>query len=311
MPAAGSGKIARNRTVSAMARPLRLHIPGAMYHVTLRGNHRQDIFFARADRELMNALFANVLERCDARLHAYCYMTNHIHAVIQVSDIPLGRVIMRLAGTYARTVQARFETTGHLFEKRYHPVLVDADSYLLELLRYLHLNPVTAGLATSPDDYTWSSHHAYMGFRDEPWVTTDFALSLLSKERTRAIRAYKGFIELALRAKNFASPLDQPNPGDRRVLGDDDFARRTLGVHWKPRSRKSLDDLIAEACKHFLVTETLLQSNSRKEVLVEARAWVAQQAITESIAPLTAVARRFNRDESTLRYLLSSRFRKP
>jgi putative transposase len=155
-----------------MARPLRLHIPGAMYHVTLRGNHRQDIFFAPSDRDLMNALFADVLERCDARLHAYCYMTNHIHAVIQVSDIPLGRVMMRLAGTYARTVQARFETTGHLFEKRYHPVLVDADTYLLELLRYLHLNPVTAGLVTSPDDYTWSSHHAYMGFRDEPWVTT-------------------------------------------------------------------------------------------------------------------------------------------
>ncbi|HEU4601450.1 MAG TPA: transposase, partial [Steroidobacteraceae bacterium] len=81
-----------------MPRAPRLHVPGALYHVTLRGNHRQNIFFCPADRQLMSELFAEVTERFGARLHAYCYMTNHIHVLIQVSDAPLGRIILRVAG---------------------------------------------------------------------------------------------------------------------------------------------------------------------------------------------------------------------
>src|SRR6187200_2562137 len=154
-----------------MARPLRIHVPGGMYHVTLRGNHQQDIFFTAADRARMSGLIARVLDRYDARLHAYCYMTNHVHALMQVSDVPLGRLMLRIAGQYARTTQARLLTTGHLFEKRYHPVLVDTDAYLLELIRYIHLNPVRARLVSSPAEYPWTSHHAYVGRRIEPWVT--------------------------------------------------------------------------------------------------------------------------------------------
>jgi REP element-mobilizing transposase RayT len=107
-----------------MPRPLRLHVPGAMYHVTLRGNHRQNIFFTTEDRRILSELIAEVVTRFGARLHAYCFMTNHIHALIQVADAPLGRLMLRIAGRYARTVQAKLHTTGHLFEKRYYPVLV-------------------------------------------------------------------------------------------------------------------------------------------------------------------------------------------
>ena len=124
-----------------------------------------------------------VLGRFGARLHAYCYMTNHIHALIQVGETPLGRLMLRVAGRYARLTQRDLHTTGHLFEKRYYPVLVDADEYLLELLRYIHLNPVRAKMVDSPDQYPWSSHHAYMGTRHESWVSTDFALSLFHADR--------------------------------------------------------------------------------------------------------------------------------
>src|SRR3954447_17104786 len=140
-----------------MPRALRLHVPGAMYHVTLRGNHRQNIFFSPADRQLMSDLFAEVIERFGARVYAYCYMTNHIHALIQVSETPLGRIMLRVAGRYARQTQAKLHTTGHLFEKRYYPVLIDADEYLLELLRYVHLNPVRARMVDAADEYPWSS----------------------------------------------------------------------------------------------------------------------------------------------------------
>jgi putative transposase len=290
-----------------MARPLRLHVPGAIYHVTLRGNHRQDIFFTPADRARLSSLITEVFDRFSARLHAYCYMTNHVHAVIQVSEEPLGRLMMRIAGQYARATQWRLETTGHLFEKRYHPTLVDADAYLQELLRYVHLNPVRAGLAPSPDAYPWTSHHAYAGTREEPWVTTEFALSLFAQELSKARRAYLRFVAEAV-GKTLRSPFEDRNFSDPRILGSDDFARRMLGDGWTPRSKKTLDDLIAEAGARFNLSLPLLSSVCRRADLVEARAWIANEAVTHRIASISEVARKLDRDESSLRRLLDKRY---
>ena len=289
-----------------MGRPPRLHAPGAMYHVTLRGNHCQDIFFVTDDRQRLNELFADVITRFDAQLHAYCYMTNHIHALIQVADVPLSSIMLRIAGGYARQTQARLQTTGHLFEKRYHSVLVDVDQYLLTLLRYIHLNPVKAGLARSPDEYEWSSHHVYTGARIEPWVNTDFALSLFGPDRPRAISAYKRFVAGDPGTDPVSSPMDQCNGKDRRILGSDDFARSLLGEEWKPKSTKSLDSLIQEACENFACTSADLSSTSRRSDHVAARAWVVCQAVTAGVASVAQVARRFNRDESSLRHALKT-----
>lgn len=284
-----------------MPRPLRLHVPGAMYHVTLRGNHRQDIFFRARDRKLLSGLIADVTARFEARIHAYCYMTNHIHLLIQVGEAPLGRLMLRIAGQYARTVQARIHTTGHLFEKRYYAVLVDADEYLQQLLRYVHLNPVRARLAATADDYPWSSHHVYAGRREEPWVTTDFALSLFHPDRERAVHAYRLFIDAQI-GREAVSPLVECNASDRRVLGSDEFAARVLGPNWRPRSRKTLEEIIGEACAQFAVTPEDLRSSSRAMSHVRARAWIAAQATELRIASIAAVARRLQRDESSLRH---------
>jgi REP element-mobilizing transposase RayT len=260
------------------------------------------------DRQLLNELIAEVLERFNARLHAYCFMTNHIHALIQVSEAPLGRLMMRIAGRYARLIQANLRTTGHLFEKRYYPVLVDADEYLLELLRYIHLNPVRAHMVDCPEDYPWSSHHVYLGRRNEPWVTTDFALSMLHKDRAHAIGAYRRFIREQVADTSRESPLSECNPNDSRILGSDEFAGRLLGQNWKPRSYKTLDDLIAEACAKFGVTPEQLCSTNRRNVLVVARAWIGHQAITGRISSMAAVARHLCRDESTLRHGINTYF---
>jgi len=291
-----------------MSRPPRLHVAGATYHVTLRGNHRKDIFFCETDRARMSELFADVLAHCDARLHAYCYMPNHLHALIQVADVPLGRVMLRVAGPYARMTQARLETTGHLFERRYYPVMVDTDTYLLEVLRYIHLNPVRAGMVRSPEAYPWSSHHAYIGRRADLWVTTDFALAAFDADRGRAICAYRRFVADALRAGGTRSPFEDCNPGDPRILGGDDFARRMLGDEWHPRSRKSLEQLIGEAGMRFGVTEEELRSHSRVRRIVAARAWVADEAVSGGIASLSRVASEFRRDESSLRRAHRRRF---
>ena len=290
-----------------MPRPLRLHVPGAMYHVTLRGNHRQDIFHTTNDRKILIDLMSEVIIRFDARLHAYCFMTNHIHAVIQVAQVPLGRLMLRIAGRYARTVQAAMRTTGHLFEKRYHPVIVDADEYLLQLLRYIHLNPVRAGMVASPDDHPWSSHHVYSAKRDEPWVTTSFALSLFHSNYQTAVRAYRSFM-LEGMGQTLRSPLEDCNVNDRRVLGSDDFAARVLGEAWRPRSKMTLEEVIDEACAKFRIDVTALSSPSRAAKLVRARAWVAHKATTLQIASIATVARRLCRDESSLRHGIKAHF---
>lgn len=292
-----------------MPRPLRLHVPGALYHVTLRGNHRQNIFHTPHHRQILADLITEVIARFDARVHAYCFMTNHIHALIQVSEIPLGRLMLQIAGRYARTIQATLHTTGHLFEKRYYPVLVDANEYLLELLRYIHLNPVRAHMVTSPDDYPWSSHHAYLGQRDEVWVTTDFALALFHPDRQLAIAAYRRFVQEGTGQQ--VSPFAECNPSDRRILGSDDFAAKTLGDSWRPRSRKTLEEIIGEACATFNVSADNLASSSRSATLVRTRAWIAHQACTQRITSLAAVARRFNRDESSLRHGVKKYFGGP
>jgi REP element-mobilizing transposase RayT len=285
-----------------MGRPPRLHAPGATYHVTLRGNHRQDIFFVSEDRLRLNALLADATTRFNARLHAYCYMSNHVHLLIQVGDTPLSSIMLRVAGQYARQTQARLQTTGHLFEKRYYAALIDVDQYLLTVLRYIHLNPVQAGLAESPDSYPWSSHHAYTGTRIEPWVTTDFALSLFGSDRPGAISAYQSFLSSEIGLE--ASQIDECITSDARILGSDVFAQGLLGMEWKPKSKKSLDNLIDEACKHFNCEPADLGSASRRAVLVSARAWIVNQAVAGGIASVAEVARKFNRDESSLRHAL-------
>jgi putative transposase len=213
---------------------------------------------------------------------------------------------MRIAGQYARGTQARLQTTGHLFEKRYYPVLVDVDQYFLALLRYIHLNPVRAGLTSSAEAYPWSSHHAYTGKRVEPWVSTDFALSQFSLDRARAVDAYRRFVMQPLTADAQRSPLEECNSNDRRILGSDDFAKRLLGPGWRPRSAKTLDALIEDACAHFNCTPSELASACRKPHLVAARAFVANQAVSGRVASVAEVARRFNRDESSLRHALKA-----
>src|SRR5262245_37799048 len=215
-----------------MARKLRLHFPGALYHVTLRGNHRQDIFFSLADRALFEALTAEALDRYEALLHVYCWMTNHVHMMIQVGNEPLGRVVHDIAGQYARKVQKYLHTTGHLFEKRYHAVLVEADEYLLALLRYIHLNPVRARMVAHPRDYPWSSHQAYAGEATQPWVTTDFALSMFHAQREHAIAAYQRFVAADL-AHPSSSPLLDCEGGN--ILGTDDFLSRLSPMPWRPK----------------------------------------------------------------------------
>src|SRR5262249_17318822 len=147
-----------------------------------------------------------------------------------VANIPLGSLMLRIASRYARTVQKRLATTGHLFQRRYHAILVDTDAYLLELIRYIHLNPVRAGMVRSAADYDWSSHHAYSAMRNDAWITTDLALGLWHADRDRAITAYREFMAGAEGAEDKGHLT--PHPADARILGNDEFLAKIVPKPW-------------------------------------------------------------------------------
>lgn len=282
-----------------MPRPPRLHVPGAFYHVTLRGNHRQPIFACETDRQILEHIVRESIEVEGARVHAYCWMTNHIHLLIQISNIPLGRVMLRIASRYARTVQARVPTTGHLFERRYHAVLIDVDAYLLTVVRYIHNNPLQAGIVKTLRDYRWSSHGVYAGLRCEEWVTTDFVFSILAQDSARAVQAYRQFMHNPV-----DDDLPSPHPDDTRVLGDSRFVAKVRPVTAAECSSLTIDELIADASEHFGVSPHDVTSPNRGRQLAVARAWIAHRATREGVASICEVARRLQRHEASVRGLM-------
>jgi REP element-mobilizing transposase RayT len=136
-----------------MARKPRIHYPGAAYHVILRGNAGLPIFFDERDRYRLYLFLQSVVEKFDCRVHGFCLMTNHIHLIIQTGELSLSHIMQSLSLRYTKWINYTQARTGHVFQGRYKALLLDADTYLQELVRYVHLNPVRAGIATSPDEY--------------------------------------------------------------------------------------------------------------------------------------------------------------
>lgn len=286
-----------------MARRLRLHVPGGFYHVTVRGNHRQPIFFAASDRDRLDDIVAEATDHVAARIHAYCWMTNHIHILVQISDAPLGKLIQRIASRYARAVQARLETTGHLFERRYHAILVDADAYLMTLVRYIHLNPVRGGLVADPAEYPWSSHRNYLGLCQRDWVTTKFTLGVLGNHPDHAVAKYRELMD-GPGPSHWGEGDLIPNRDAPEVLGSKEFVLTVKGSDFHPRSHKSLDDVMRECSEQFKETSNSLASKLRSPNLAIARAWIGHEALKGRIASVSEVAKRLGRTEGCIRYLM-------
>jgi len=135
------------------------------------------------------------IERYGHRVHAFCLMDNHVHLLIQVSSIPLSNIIQNLSFRYTRYINRQKRSVGHLFQGRYKAILVEADSYLLQLARYIHLNPVRAGTCATANAFEWSSHSAYTGKLMIPWLHTEEILSRFSTDSSRAIERYIDFVE--------------------------------------------------------------------------------------------------------------------
>ena len=189
-----------------MARKPRVEFPGAFYHVTARGNAQADIFHSDDDRLDFLQILADVIERCGWVLHSYCLMTNHYHLLIETPEANLGKGMQLLGGTYTHRFNRRNKRVGHVFQGRYKAVIVEKESHLLEVSRYIVLNPVKAGMVKSAIDYRWSSFLDIAGRRKAPrWLATDEILGMFNVKRGLAKKAYAKFVE----ETSFESPVKE------------------------------------------------------------------------------------------------------
>jgi len=279
-----------------MPRRLRLHVPGCTYHVILRGNNRQALFLCEADYRRWMRLLALGIDKYQCKLHAYCWMTNHVHMAVQVSECPLGRMIGWVASQYARRTNRIQQRTGHLFERRYRCYLLDTDEYLLQVIRYLHLNPVAAHIVDRPEQYPWSSHRAYLGFPGPSFLTTNWVLRMFGSDTQRAVAEYARFV-----AEERDKPDSDASSEHERLACEVESAITQPSL---PAAAAGLSALIAEICRKRGITEAELASPSRLRRNSKLRVEIALAAMRRGSATLHEVADRFNRSDSALAHAI-------
>jgi REP element-mobilizing transposase RayT len=208
-----------------MTRPLRLEFPGALYHVTSRGDRRESIFRDDRDREAWLDVLRIVCARCHLLVHAYCQMTNHYHLMFETVEGNLSQGMRLLNGIYTQQYNRRHGLVGHVLQGRYKAILVQKEAHLLELARYIVLNPVRANAVALPDEWEWSSHRCTLGEDSPPeWLATDWLLGQFAESRDEAIPRYQQFV---MEGMGLESPLKATQ--HQLVLGDDAFVAKYSG----------------------------------------------------------------------------------
>lgn len=293
-----------------MARKPRIHHPDGLYHVIFRGNGGQSVFLNDEDRYRFFLLLQEGTCRFGYHVHAFCLMTNHIHLALQVNDIPLSRCMHNLSFRYTRWVNWRQKRTGHLFQGRYKAVLVDGDCYLLELIRYIHLNPVRAGMVKYPEEYPWSSHGVYLENESLPWLATDKLLNHFGKSIEKARESYRNFVLDGL-GEEHRSEFHGIGR-DTRLLGDDSFIDKCLSGLENIPTRLTVKEIIERVCSVYNIGETELKSQSQCRNISEARAvagWLAQELRCVTLSEVGKVTNRDVGSMSSAVRRLSSRMR--
>lgn len=253
-----------------MPRPLRVEFPGAIYHVTIRGNARQKIFDDDHDRERFLQRLAESVETYGARVYLFCLMSNHVHLVLETPAANLGRLMQSLGTGYTMYYNLRHATCGHLFQGRYGAKLVEGDEYLLKLSRYVHLNPVFVGVEKSLElkqrierlrSYRWSSYRSYIG-KDKPlsYVKYGPLLAQTGVKPRRQVMNYRQYVEegLAGSDKEFKEILKGP------AIGGDEFCARIRDA-WQDLAGKAaqLEDVVFRRRSPKLESQAVLEVVSR------------------------------------------------
>lgn len=254
-----------------MARPLRIEYPGAWYHVMNRGRRKEEIFRTSKDYDVFIGVLKETAELLNLNVAAYCLMTNHYHLLLHTPDGNLSRCMRHINGVYTQRFNRRYKEDGQLFRGRYKAVLIDGDGYLLEVLRYIHRNPVRTGLVQDPGDFPWSSHPGYLSRAQKwDWLYKDFLLAMFSTKSSTAKKAYAEFvgkqepeeIEGFYAKKNLST-----------ILGSEEFKERikdqfgSLRFHREIPESKTLaldrKNLRKHICRAFRVKDEVLFRSRR------------------------------------------------
>jgi putative transposase len=207
-----------------MARALRIEYEGALYHITSRGNAKQPVYLSKEDYENFLEILETVVGQYDFILHAYCLMPNHYHLLMETPDANLSSGMRQLNGVYTQKFNREHERVGHLFQGRYKALLVEKESYLLELCRYIVLNPVRARIVEDPKAWPYSSYPQAAGFTKAlPYLTTDWILSQFAATKKAATKYYREFVTEGV---GLDSPLN--NTKNQILLGKEDFIERLM-----------------------------------------------------------------------------------
>lgn len=243
-----------------MPRRPRLHLPGAFYHVMARGNRKQSIFQGKEDYVTYLRLMRHYSGRYNVEVHGYALMPNHVHMLLKMGDTPLAKFMQGVQQTYTQYFNKEHQTVGHVFQGRYKSIYVDREEYLLELIRYIHLNPVKAGLVDEPTKYAWSSHKSY--FKNEhSFVKTDFVKQLLAKYGGTVIDDYRLLPESTPRLEN--------PPGE--CTGGAVDRRPSMSHH-------GLEDIMGRVCVELDINPGLVLGPGRGRRAVMARRLFAYRA---------------------------------
>ena len=305
-----------------MSRPLRIQFPHAVYHVTARGNERKSIVRDDADRNRFVQILADMIEQYHVLCHAWVLMDNHYHLLIETPDANLSRAIRHLNGVYTQAFNRRHHRAGHLFQGRFKAILVDKETYLLELCRYVALNPVRAGMVKHPRSWRWSSYRATSGEALNPsWLTVDWLLGQLAGQRKRAREVYRQFVSEGI--KQPESPW--PRLMGQIYLGSDAFLKKMQGhlerkkdseipmMHRRPAVPK-LEDLLGRVARAYgkkadeMIKPTRRPSEARQVAIYLARrvAGLDLKAVAKTFGMgytgvsrrVSGVARRIEEDKS-------------
>jgi putative transposase len=280
-----------------MARQARIEFPGALHHAISRGIERRRLFTDDVDRRKYLAILERAVGRLKFKVYAYCLMDNHVHLAIESGAVPLSRAMRSINTAYAGFFNARHRRSGYLFQGRYKAFLVDREEYLLSLVRYIHENPVKAGIATDPSRYPWSSHRSYLE-KAPSWLAADTVLERFGRRRAVAKRNFAAFFGQAEK-----DPYGEARRFVQTVVGDEGFAREVLGSPAPAEvtvRRVKPAQLVDWVASEMAIKPAELRGPSRDREASAVRSICGLLGRDVANLSIAAVAREVNRAQSSL-----------
>lgn len=282
-----------------MARKSRIHFPGAVYHVILTGLDKETVFKSAADRRYWESLLEDGVNRFGHSIHAFCWSKNHVQMAVQIDDAPLSKVMQNLTFRYTRHFNSIHGRKGPLFHGRYKAIVIDADVYLNELVRYIHNIPVRASVGKTASAVKWTSHNAYMDASRQPeWLTTSTVLGTFGKSGKAARQAFSRYVDAASNENERLDLMKGSQEG--RILGDKKFAKKVLKPAKIVAKPVTVNQLVKRVCRIEGVKESDLATPSRARAESQIRQAITYLATELDVASLTDMANRFNRDLTTM-----------